>query len=502
MRKTYDVIIIGGGNNGLSCACYLAKAGLKVIVLERRHVVGGAALSEQIFPGFTFSVYSYIAAQIHPKVVSDLELRKYGLKSFKADYRVFRPVDDNRSMIMGGDMAEMQAVLSRFSKADAAKYPEFRAHLAGVSEFVHDLKLQTPVDLVADSISGRIKTAKFLWANRMVGADFYKLIDLFTQSSEEYLSRWFKTSEVKAAFAFAVGGSLIGPKTAGSAWLALHGGSTGRVEEDAIKGQIVGGMGSITQAMAACARDHAVDILLEKEVIKIETQDGRVRSVVTKDGDEYHAKTVVGNLNAKLMFGQLVASSELPGEFVAEISRFKTNGAAFKLNIACEALPQYSSFDKGEARMENPAVVQVAPDMEYLERAYQEAAPGWYSSRPSMIITQPTVLEPDLAPKGKHIVQIYGGHTSYELTGGSWGQERPRFLKSVLDTIDSFAPGFSDGVIDSQLLLPRDIEEQLNIPSGHINHGDMTIDQMFFKRPAAHYSDYRSPIRGLYQCGA
>lgn len=502
MRKNYDAIVIGSGNNGLACACYLAKAGLKVLVLERRDVVGGAALSQEVFPGFTFSVYSYVGAQIHPKVVSDLELKKYGLKSFKADYRVFRPVDDTRSMMVGGDMAETQANLSRFSKSDAARYPEFRAHLAGVAEFIHALKLQTPVDLVAESFRGRMKTAKFLWANRMVGNDFYKLIDLFTQSSEEYLSRWFESSEVKAAFAFAVGGSLIGPRSAGSAWLALHGGSTGRVEADAIKGQIVGGMGAITRAMADCARAHGVEILTEQDVVKVDVREGRARAVVTKDGTEYHAKTIVGNLNAKLLFGRLVSESELPAEFVADIQRFKTKGAAFKLNIACEALPNYASYNKAEARMDNPAIVQIAPNMEYLERAYVEAAPGWYSSQPSMIITQPTVLEPGLAPKGKHIIQIYGGHTSYELTDGSWGQERPRFLKSVLDTLDQFAPGFSDGIIDTQLLLPKDIEDQLNIPNGHINHGDMSIDQMFFKRPAAHYSDYRSPIRGLYQCGA
>ncbi|WP_404926363.1 phytoene desaturase family protein [Mesorhizobium sp. ORM16] len=502
MSKVFDAIVIGAGNNGLACSCYLAKAGLKVLVLERRHIVGGAALSEEIIPGFTFSVFSYVAAQLHPKVVSDLELKRYGLRSFKADYRMFRPVDQKRSMMVGGDTKQMQAVLARFSKADAARYPEFRKYLSGVSEFVHDLKLQTPIDIVATSLSSRLKTASFLWGHRNVGGDFYKLIDLFTQSSDEYLSRWFESSEVKAAFAFAVGGSLIGPKTPGSAWLALHGGSTGRAEEDAISGQIVGGMGSITKAMAQCAQDHGVEIRLNSDVTKIETRNGRVHSVVTSRGDEYTARTVVGNLNAKVLFGKLVAATDLPNEFVSDIAQFKTNGAAFKLNIACEKAPQFSSFSKQDAGMDSPPIVQIAPDMGYLEQAYEEAKPGWYSSRPSMIMTIPTVLEPGLAPKGKHIVQIYGGHTSYELTNGSWGQERPSFLKSVLETIDQFAPGFSNGVIDTQLLLPKDIEEQLNIPNGHINHGDMSFDQMFFMRPVPHYSDYRSPIRGLYQCGA
>ncbi|RVD69600.1 NAD(P)/FAD-dependent oxidoreductase [Mesorhizobium sp. M4A.F.Ca.ET.029.04.2.1] len=502
MSKVFDAIVIGAGNNGLACACYLAKAGLKVLVLERRHVVGGAALSEEIVPGFTFSVFSYVAAQLHPKVVNDLELKKYGLQSIKADYRVFRPVDQKRSMMVGGDVGQMQAMLSRFSHADAARYPEFRSHLSGVSEFVHDLKLQTPVDIVATSLSSRLKTANFLWGHRNVGGDFYKLIDLFTQSSDEYLSRWFESSEVKAVFAFAVGGSLIGPKTHGSAWLALHGGSTGRAEKDAISGQVVGGMGSITKAMARCAEEHGVEILTNCDVTQIQTRNGRVNSVVTSRGEEYVARTVVGNLNAKVLFSKLVAEKDLPSDFISEIARFKTNGAAFKLNIACERAPQFSSFKKQDTGMESPPIVQIAPDMGYLEHAYEEAKPGWYSSRPSMIMTIPTVLEPSLAPKGKHIVQIYGGHTSYELTNGSWGQERPRFLKSVLETIDYFAPGFSDGVIDTQLLLPKDIEEQLNIPGGHINHGDMSLDQMFFMRPVPHYSDYRSPIRGLYQCGA
>lgn len=502
MQKIYDAIVIGAGNNGLACSCYLAKAGLKVLVLEGRHVIGGAARSEEVVPGFTFSVFSYVAAQLHPKVVTELDLRKYGLRSFNADSRTLRPVDEKRSMMIGGDIAQMQAVLSRFSKADAARYPEFRKHLASVSEFVHELKLQTPVDLVASSLRSRAKTASFLWENRNVGDDFYKLIDLFTQSSDEYLSRWFESSEVKAAFAQAVGGSLIGPKTPGSAWLALHGGGPGHKEKDAISGQVVGGMGSITQAMARCAEDHGVEILVDSDVTQVQTRNGQVHSVVTSRGDEYKARIVVGNLNAKVLFGKLVAASDLPSEFVADIAQFKTNGAAFKLNIACERAPQFSSFNKQEADMETPQWAQIAPDMEYLERAYEEAKPGWYSSRPFMIMMIPTVLEPGLAPKGKHIVQIYGGHTSYELANGSWEQERPRFLKSVFETIDHFAPGFSDGVIHTQVLLPKDIEEQLNMPGGHINHGDMSLDQMFFKRPAAHYSDYRSPIKGLYQCGA
>ncbi|PDT76539.1 NAD(P)/FAD-dependent oxidoreductase [Sinorhizobium sp. BJ1] len=501
MQKTYDAIVIGGGNNGLACSCYLAKAGLKVLVLERRHVVGGAARSEEVVPGFTFSVFSYVASQLHPKVVTELELRKYGLRSVNGDDRTFRPVDEKRSMMVGGDIGHMQAVLSRFSRADAARYPEFRKHLSSVSQFVYRLKLQTPVDLVASPLRSRLKTASFLWENRNVGDDFYKLIDLFTLSSDEYLSRWFESSEVKAVFAYAVGGSLVGPKTPGSAWLALHGGSS-HDEKDAIHGQVVGGMGSITQAMARCAEDHGVEILVNSDVTQVQTRNGQVHSVVTSRGDEYKARIVVGNLNAKVLFGKLVAASDLPGEFVADIAQFKTNGAAFKLNIACERAPRFSSFNKQEAGMESPSFVQIGPDMEYLERAYEEAKPGWYSSRPFMIMTIPTVHEPSLAPEGKHIVQIYGGHTSYELTNGSWEQERPRFLKKVLETIDHLAPGFSDDVIDTQLLLPKDIEEQLNMPGGHINHGDMSLEQMFFMRPAAHYSDYRSPVRGLYQCGA
>lgn len=502
MQDRFDAIIIGAGHNGLTCAAYLAKAGLKVLVLERRAHIGGAAHSEEVFPGFIVSVYSYVAAQLHAKVVTDLDLRRFGLRPCEGDYRVFRPIDHRRSMFVDPDPAKMREAIAAFSVNDAEQYSDFREYMSSVSKVVHRLKLQTPADLTSIALRDRLNAARFIWSNRNIGGDFYKLIDLFSQSADDFLGRWFESSEVKAAFAFAVGGSLVSPHTPGSAWLALHGGSTGRSEPGAIHGQVSGGMGSISQALAECATSHGATILTNCPVASIEVIDGRVCQIQTENGDDYRAKVVIGNMNAKLLFGSLIAAKHLPDDFLAAIQNYKTEGAAFKLNLGCDRPPQFPSFDPSDTSNAAPPIVQIAPSIEYLARAHDEAARGWYSSQPFMIMTIPTILEPSLAPTGKHIVQVYGGHACYELLGGSWQVERARFLNSVLSTIDGFAPGFSEGVTHSQLLLPKDIEEELNMPGGHINHGDMTLDQMFFKRPVAHYANYRTPIRGLYMCGA
>ena len=506
MAETYDVIIVGAGHNGLTCGCYLAKSGLKVLILERRPIVGGACVSEQIVPGFVFSVYAYAASQLHPKIVRDLDLPRYGLRSCGGSLDRFRPLDDRRGLMMGSDVARTQRQIARLSENDARRYPDFVDHLAGVTAVIQSLRLRTPVDVAGRDWRSLKRTAAFLWTYRTIGDAFYRIVDLFTQSSEEYLSRWFENSAVKAGFATALGGGLMGPKTPGSAWVALgqHASNAedGTYGGPVVRGQIVGGMGAITRAMARCAEHHGATIALNSEVASIETRNGRVTSVVTAAGRDYAARTVVGNVHARLLFDRLVGPERLPADFVDEIRRFKTGGTAFKLNIACDGPPEFPAFDADEAGVGCPSVTYITPTMEYLARAYDEAAPGWFSSRPYMTVSVPTYLDPSLAPPGKHVVQVYGGHASYALTDGSWGQERPNFERTVLSTIDLFAPGFSDRVIETQLILPEDIERVLNIPQGHMNHGDMTVDQMFFKRPAAHYADYHSPIKGLYQCGA
>ena len=507
MKSSYDAIIIGGGHNGLTCGCYLAKAGQKVLILEKRHIVGGAAVTEEISPGFRASVYSHVAVVLHPKVVMDLDLKRYGLRSFNSNIDIFRPMEDGRSLTITADVVQTQRNIALFSENDAKRYPEFLEYLSDVTDLIQSLRLQTPIDVVAGDLKSLKRNAAFLWSYRKVGDSFYKLFDLFTISSEELLSRWFESSEVKAALCGVIGGGLMSPRTVGSAWVALYQilatrGYGPKYDGSLVKGQIEGGMGAVTQAMAKCAEEHGAKIEVSSEVASIKTKNDRVTSVVTADGREYTANTVVGNLHAKLLFDKLVGAKYLPDDFMEEIRRFKSQGTAFKLNIACEKPPQFTAYSSKENGIGYSPFSQIAPTLEYLNRACDEAASGWYSSRPYMSVTVPTYLEPSMAPDGKHVVHIYGGHAPYELTEGSWGQERPNFLKIVLDTLDEFAPGFSDGIIDTQLILPKDIESVLSIPGGHINHGDMTVDQMFFRRPATHYSDYRSPIKGLYQCGA
>jgi phytoene dehydrogenase-like protein len=497
----FDAIIVGGGHNGLACSAYLARAGLKVLVLERRHVVGGAAVTEEIIPGFKFSVFSYLMSLLHPRVIAELELARYGYEVLPCS-DMFAPLPDNGYLVFSDDVAKTQREFGRFSKKDGRIYPEFDNYLRASVDILRRLLHETPPDPSCPNWRSFKETAKFAWRYRRVAGKLFRLIDLMTMSADEYLSEWFESTEVKAALAYYAGiGTFAGPKSPGSAYVILHH-LMGEHAGAGGWGFIRGGMGSITSAIAQSAQTKGVIIRTNAAVAGIGTADGKVTSVTLANGDRFVASVVACNLSAKVTFTKLVDRTQLPAEFIRDIDNYRTFSTAFKINIACERLPVYSSFDADKCGMAYPGYAHIGPTIEYLERAYDDAKYGDMSRHPFLTPVAPTSVDDTIAPPGKHVLHIFGGHAPYQLKEGDWNTRKDEMVNRALNTLEEYAPGFRDGIIGMQVLAPPDIEAIIGSPQGHIFHGELALDQLFWSRPAPHFADYRTPIRGLYQCGA
>ncbi|MCP4046403.1 MAG: NAD(P)/FAD-dependent oxidoreductase [Gammaproteobacteria bacterium] len=497
----YDAIIIGGGHNGLTCGAYLARSGKKVLVLERRHLIGGAAVTDEFSPGFRASTFSYVMSLLHPKVIRDLELRDLGLTVLPAN-DMFCPIGKDDYLIFSGDVAKTAEQFSRFSKRDGEIYPQFDAWLNEAADIVRKLLLDTPVDPTRRDLKGMRETLSLAWKYRKIGKRFYRLVDLMTMSADDFLSRWFEHSVTRAALAYYCSiGTFAGPKTPGSAYVVLHH-LMGEHEGAGGWGFIRGGMGAISEAIANSGRKHGMEIITNAEVKQVEVSNNRVKKVITANGNAYRAKVVVSNASCKVMFDQLVDPAHLPADFLDHIRKYRTFSSAFKINVAAESPPRFSAFDAARVGYDVPNYVHIGPTIEYLQTAFDDACDGRYSTRPFITAVVPTTVDDTLAPEGKHVINLFGGHAPYDLKDTTWEQERDGFTRNVFNTMDEIAPGFSDSVIDTQVLLPPDIEHMINSPNGHIFHGELSLEQLFFQRPAPHYSDYRSPISGLYQCGS
>ena len=497
----FDAIVIGGGHNGLTCGAYLARAGKKVLVLERRPVIGGAAVTEEFTPGFRTSTFSYVMSLLHPKIIRDLELPKLGLTILPAT-DLFCPIGTDDYIVFSGDLRKTAAQFARFSRHDGEIYPQFDAWLNEAANVVRRLLLDTPVDPTRRDFRGLRELFRLAWKYRKIGKNFYRLVDLMTMSADDFLARWFEHSVTRAVLGYYCSiGTFAGPKTPGSAYVVLHH-IMGEHEGAGGWGFIRGGMGAISEAIAESGRRHGMEIRTGAEVVRVEVANGRVSRVITANGDEFTARAVASNASCKILFDRLIAPEHLPAEFLKHIRDYRTFSTAFKINVAAEAPPTFAAFDASKCGFESPNYVHIGPTVEYLQMAYEDACQGRYSRRPFVTAVVPTTVDDTLAPPGKHVVNLFGGHAPYALNGRNWDDARPAFVKNVFDTIEEMAPGFSDGIIDSQVLLPPDIERIINSPQGHIFHGELALEQLFFQRPAPHYSDYRSPIRGLYQCGS
>ncbi|BBK44719.1 oxidoreductase [Allostella vacuolata] len=470
-------------------------------MLERRDVIGGAAVTEEVIPGFKFSVFSYLMSLLHPKVIADLELRRHGFEVLPAS-DMFGPLPGGDHILFSDSIEKTQASFARFSKKDAEIYPEFDRYLMESARIVRQLLLETPPDPSCRDWRAFRETSKLLWKYRRVGGKLFRLIDLMTMSADAYLSEWFESTHVKAVLAYYCGiGTFAGPRSPGSAYVIMHH-VMGEHAGAGGWGFIRGGMGTITQAIAASGRTHGMEVRTNAAVAAIDTSGGRATGVTLTDGTRIAAPIVASNVSAKLTFLQFLPRDQLPADFVREIESYRTYSTAFKINIACERLPAYTAFDPHACGFAYPTYTHIGPTIDYLDRAYDDAKYGDWSREPFVTPVAPSFVDDTIAPPGKHVVHLFGGHAPYTLREGDWETRKPDFVKSVLAVMDSHAPGFSDGIIGMQVLTPPDIEARIGSPHGHIFHGELQADQLFFARPAPHYADYRSPIRGLYQCGS
>ena len=496
ITQKYDALIVGAGHNGLTCGAYLARAGKKTLILERKPNIGGASVTEEFAPGYRASTYSFIMGHLHPRVIAELELRKHGLEHIPAP-NVCNPTEDD-CIVFSKDPKKTHEQIARFSRKDADNYPRFFEHFQSTVTLLRELQMLTPINPFRRDLAGLFKTAKTAWKLRNYEKEIYTLMQTLSLSAFDYVSRWFESDIVKAKFMFwATIGGNVGPYSPGTAfYLVAH--LIGQTGLSFARG----GMGSIADAIAGAGKQHGMEIRTRADVAEIMVRDGRAYGVRLASGEEILSGIVVSNVNAKVTFGGMVKRRHLPEEFMRWIDGYRARGKSFKLLCAIDRLPQYKGFSSERTGVEYPAYSHIGPTPEFLERAFDEAKFGWYSSEPFLSPSIPTWYDHTLAPKGKHIITFQGGVTPYEIKNSTWEAEKPQLLRNIYAVMDRFAPGFSDSVIDHKLFLPRDIEDDINMPGGHTQHGELTLDQLFMMRPAPGYADYRTPLKNLYQCGA
>jgi phytoene dehydrogenase-like protein len=502
-----DVVIIGGGHNGLTCAAYLAAAGLKVTVLERRHVVGGAAVTEEFFPGFRNSVASYTVSLLNPKVIRDLDLHAHGLRIVERRISNFLPLPDGRYLKVGG--GKTKAEVAKFSNHDADRLDDYAARLDAIADMLRSVVLETPPNVVAGgwtaAIPELVKSAKL--GRRLSGLDMElrrELLDLFTKSAGDYLDAWFDSAPIKAAFGFdGIVGNYASPYTPGSAYVLLHH-VFGEVNgKKGVWGHAIGGMGAITQAMAKCCIARGVDIRTGSAVREVIVEKGRAVGVVTEAGEAIRARIVVSNLNPKLLFGGLMDPAVLPADFARRMANWRCGSGTFRMNVALSELPDFRCRPGKHAQDHHGSGIIIGPTIDYLEHAYLDARAHGWSRRPVVEMLIPSTLDATLAPEGRHVASLFVQHVSPQLPKGrSWDDAKDQFADLVIDTVSEHAPNFRGSILARQVLSPLDLERRFGLVDGDIFHGQLTLDQLFSARPVLGHADYRMPVPHLYLCGS
>ena len=499
-----DAVIIGAGHNGLVCACYLARAGLKVRVLERRHVVGGAAVTEEFAPGFRNSVAAYTVSLLNPRIIRDLRLREHGLRVVERPFANFLPLPDGGSFRLGPDTATTQRELSRFSARDAARLPDYYAMLERVTAVLRDSVLRTPPNVgggLTDLGRGLALGMRLKSLDMPARRD---LLELFTRSAGEMLDHWFESDPIKAAFGFdSVVGNFASPYSAGSAYVLLHH-AFGEVNgKQGAWGHAIGGMGAITQALATEARTHGVEITTGVAVTQVLSKDRQACGVVLADGAEIRARTIIGNLNPKLLYLDLVDPAELDADFRERMTRWQCASGSFRMNVALSELPDFTCAPGTQAQPHHSSGIIIGPSLAYLERAYDDARGSGMSREPVVEVLIPSTLDDTLAPPGQHVASLFCQQFNPKLPDGrTWDDRRDEAADLIIDTVTRHAPNFKRSIMARQILSPLDLERQFGLVGGDIMHGRLSLDQLFSARPVLGYADYRSPVKGLYLCGA
>ena len=504
MNET-DVVIIGAGHNGLTCAAYLAAAGLRVKVVDRRKVVGGAAVTEEFVPGFRNSVAAYTVSLLNPKIVSDLKLGEYGLKIVERRAQNFLPASDGRHLITGEGRTKES--LAKLSPRDAEKLDGFNRKLEDIADVLRAFVLRAPPNLVESFGVGAIREG----FNALGSANLLRklsleqqrtLLDLFTRSAGEMLDEVFESDLIKALFGFdAIVGNYASPYAAGSAYVMLHH-AFGEVNgKKGVWGHAIGGMGAIGHAIARAAQQAGAEITVEAGVREVIVERNRATGVVLDTGETVRAKFVASSVNPKLLYTRLVPSGALPGDFLARIKNWRNGSGTFRMNVALAALPSFAALPGGGDHLTSGIII--APNLAYMDRAWQDARERGWSKQPIVEMLIPSTLDESLAPPGQHVASLFCQHVAPELPDGrSWDDHREEVADLMIATVDRYAPGFAASVIGRQVLSPLDLERQFGLLGGDIFHGALTLNQLFSARPMLGHADYRGPLRGLYHCGA
>ena len=496
----YDAIVIGGGHNGLTAAAYLARAGKKVLVLERRHVLGGAAVTEEIFPGFKFSVCSYVVSLMKPNVMRELMLPKFGLKLLPLE-STFTPLE-NDYLLRTSDANQTYREISRHSIKDAETYMRFGPRMGQIGMAVRPILETIAPNAIRPSLSDISNLNSLLKHFKTLSSDqFEYLTKLMTMSSADFLDEWFEFEPLKATMsASGIIGTFMGPRSPGSAYVMLHhymGDIDGAFRAWGFQ---KGGTGEVSMAIARSAEHFGAKIITEAPVEKVIVKNGCANGVALENGDEYKSDMVISGLDPKLSFLKLIDESDLPSDFLQSIKNFRIRGSSGKVNLALDDLPNFTCLPGDGHHLRG--AISISPNYDHLERAYDDAKYGNFSQKPFMDIILPSVLDPEMAPPGKHVMSCFVQYAPYDLKGGWNNEKREAFGDAVVNTLAQYAPNIKDIILHRQVLSPMDLENTFGLTEGNIFHGELTIQQLFSLRPAAKWANYTSPIKNYFQCGS
>ena len=497
----YDVIVIGGGHNGLVTAAYLGRAGKKVLVLERRKVLGGAAVTEEVYPGFKYTECSYVCSLLRPEIIRDLDLPVHGYQIVPVE-STFSPMPDGRYLYRGGDSEENRRAIAKFSKRDAEAYPKFGQLMVRIARLVKPQLGMTPPDIGSLSPGNVAKLLELL--GYFKGADEEVLTTfarLLTMSAADYLDEWFETDVLKGTMsASGIIGTFLGPRSPGTAYVLIHH-YMGEVD-GAFRawGFVKGGMGMVSESIASAARAHGVDIRTDADVRRIATRDGRAVGVELADGTRIEARAVASSVDPKRTFLAFLDRSELPADFVRGIEAYVTEGSSGKVNLALKELPEFTSLPGRGEHLRGS--LSISPSVDYIEKAYDDAKYGDFSKRPYLDCLLPSTLDPGMAPPGKHVMSIFVQYAPYTLRKGTWEERREEFGDAVVETLAEYAPNLPKAILHRQVLTPWDLEQEFGLTGGNIFQGELWPNQLFFLRPVPGWSQYRTPVKGLYLCGS
>jgi phytoene dehydrogenase-like protein len=500
----YDAILVGAGHNGLVTAAYLARSGKRVLVLERRSMIGGVAATEEIFPAFKCSIGAYLAGSFSPEISAELELEKHGLKLFSLGAKMFAPQIDGKSLLIGADPAKIVEEIAPFSRTDAEKFPSFCSlinKLAGFLRVLNGLPLPDGTSSGSYHLSELVKIGvKF---HRLGKKEMHEFLRILPMSIADLLGEWFENESLKAAIAgSAIVNSFVGPRAQGTAYVLLH--HLSRQANGPFRSAdfVSGGINQLPQALARAAREHGAEIRTDAEVAHIITKDGAAKGVVLQNGDDISARVTISNADPKRTLLQLVEPTYLDPHFLLQIKNIRSRGTVAKINFALDTLPQFQREAGDSTSAELSGIVHIGPTLEYLERAADDAKYGRFSKQPFLEVTIPSLVDPSLAPVGKHVMSVWMQSAPYHLKESNWNDQRQALADSVTDIIETYAPGLKNSILHRQVLTPLDLEQTFGVTGGHLDHAELALDQIFFMRPVPGWAGYRTPIDNLYLCGS